>query len=99
MYLIITANPLRKHKQGCIFFCFFLLGGGQKYELLRGWGKNDYKQKKEKGKDKKEKGEKGKEEGKRWFLGTQENKQNLFWEKNQIFSQGDSNFPLSLFDL
>ena len=29
-------------------------GGGQKYELLRGWGKNDYKpkQKKEKGRKK-----------------------------------------------
>ena len=31
---------------------------------MRGWGKNDYKQKKEKGKDKKEKGKEKKEKGK-----------------------------------
>ena len=47
-------------------------GGGQKYEILRGSGKNDYKPKqkkgrknRKKGKEKKEKGKKGKEKGKK----------------------------------
>ena len=60
---------------------------------------------KKKGKEK-EKGEKGKgKEGKRKEKGkekdgfwlTQEKMQNLFWEKNHIFSQGGKNFLSYIF--
>ena len=78
--------------QGCIFFCL------QKYELLRGLGKNDYKpkQKKRKGKEKGEKGKgkKRKEIGKKnkkVVFGSHRKISKTFWGKKLSFSPGWKN--------
>ena len=68
------VKKARSSVQGCIYFCLPLPLGGQKYELLRGWGKmiTSLSKKKEKGRKKKgrkkgkeEKGEEKKEKGKK----------------------------------
>jgi len=93
-----SRERIRLNLRGVYFlFAFEWLG---KKDLITSLSKKRKKGKKEKNvKEMKEKGKKGKKTGekeeigkkgrKRWFLLTQENKQNLIGKKNHIFPQGE----------